>query len=166
MWMIFILDASPIIAFYSETELNEPDLLHSLNTLKDWQIVIPSAVFDEITKGRKSTSSILRDATESNKVNINNEIVPEETQAFGKRYPRLHDGELQVLLLGLRLKAKGIHSFFCIIDEEPARTIAQKNGLPLKGTKGLITYFRENNLINTEKMENLLYRLSHSNFRL
>lgn len=163
--MIFVIDASPLIAFYSENELNEPELLHSL-VANYCQLLIPEAVYEEIKAGRKATYSILSKAIEEGNITINKEISLEETKVFGNRYPRLHNGELQVLLLGLRLKSRNSTPFCCIIDEEPARAIAEKYSIPLKGTIGLIKYIRSIDIIDDKKMESLLYKLNHCNFRL
>ncbi len=159
-----IIDASPIIAFYSENELDEPDLLHTLSQ-NNHRLIVPTAVYEEIRTGHKSTFSILAKAIKDEKIQVCNDITPEETDLFGKRYPRLHYGELQVLLLGLKLKANGT-PYFCIIDEDPARSIAKRIGITVKGTKGLITLLNQRGIIDKSKMENLLYRLNHCNFRL
>jgi len=159
-----IIDASSIIAFYSEDELNESELLHAL-VQSNRNLVIPIAVYEEIRKGGKPTFSMLSKAIENNKIKVSSDITPEETALFGKRHPRLGDGELQVLLLGLRLKAKGT-PYCCVIDEGAARSIAKRNELAVKGTKGLIVLLNQIGLIDKSKMENLLYKLEHCNFRL
>jgi len=161
--MLLILDASVLIAFYSEKELNEPELLHRL-AKNDCTLVIPLAVFKEIENGRKQTIAILSKALESGIITVNKDVTSEETETFGKRYPKLHDGEIQVLLLGLRNKTSG-RSYFCCVDEDPGRTVADKIGVAVKGTKGLVKLLSEKQVISNEKMESLLYRLNHCNFR-
>ena len=162
--MIFVLDASTLVAFYAENELDEPELLHSLKS-DGHQLIIPRAVFEEIEKGRKPTYLILSKAVRDNVVTVNDEISDEETDQFGKRHPRLHVGELQVMLLGLKLKANGETQFYCLIDEEPGKTIAERNGIPVKGTRGLINLLNKIGIIEKTRMETLLYRLDHCNFR-
>lgn len=162
--MIVIIDASPLIAFYSENELNEPDLLHEL-TMNDCSLVVPVAVFEEIEKGQKPTFSVLAQAIKEKKIQVNSNITSEETVDFGKRNPRLHEGEIQVLLLGLKLKMNGT-PYICAIDEGPGRDVAERNGIAVKGTKGLITMLNQLKIIDRNKMESLLYRLNHCTFRL
>jgi len=162
--MIMIIDASSIIAFYSENELNEPDLLHTLSQ-NNRSLIIPVAVYKEIRKGGKPTVSILSKAIEDNTIQVCSDITPEETELFRKRHPRLHDGELQVLLLGLKMKANGT-PYCCVIDEGPARSIAKRIGLNVKGTKGLIFLLNQIGVVDKSKMERLLYTLEHCNFRL
>lgn len=123
------------------------------------------AVFEEIKDGHKRTFSILEKAIEERKVEVDDDVLSEETESFGKRNPRLHNGEIQVLLLGLRLKANSL-PYFCIIDEGPARNMALRNGIATKGTKGLLVILNELGLVDKNTMENLLYRLNHCNFRL
>lgn len=161
--MLIIIDASVLIAFYSQYELDNPQLLHQL-ACNGYTLVIPLAVFQEIKNGRKSTFDILTQAVANWTINVNSEISIEETQPFRKRNPRLHDGEIQVLLLGLKCKTLGT-PYFCSIDEGPARRIAERMGVSIKGTKGAVTLLKEKQIIDDVKMESLFYRLNHCNFR-
>jgi predicted nucleic acid-binding protein len=162
--MILILDASTLIAFYSNNELNEPNLLHQLAS-NGCTLIIPQEIFTEISNGRKPTFNILKKAIEDGIIKISHEVSLEETLAFEKRHPRLHHGEIQVLLLGLKYKASGV-AYYCSIDEGPARNVAEKEGVPKKGAKGIIMLLHERGIIDRGKMESLLYRLNHCNFRI
>ena len=161
--MILVIDASPLIAFYSGNELSEPDLLHEF-AKNGFSLIVPVAVFEEIRNGRKQTFLTLTKAIEEKKIQVNRDISADETTSFGKRYPRLHEGEIQVLLLGLKLKASGV-PYYCAIDEGPGRTVAERNGIAVKGTKGLIAILNQLGIIEKDKMESLLYRLNHCSFR-
>lgn len=161
--MLLLLDASVLIAFYSDKELNTPSLLHQLS-YNECTLVIPLAVYEEIERGRKATITILRNAIEKGEIIVNKDVTMEETIAFNKLHPKLHHGEIQVLLLGNKNKTIGT-PFFCCIDEDPARKIAEKIGVAAKGTKGLVRFLKEKQLISNEKMESLLYQLNHCNFR-
>jgi len=161
--MILVIDASSIIAFYSENELGEPNLLHEL-AKNGFSLIVPVAVFVEIKNGRRPTFLTLTKAIKEKKIQVNRDISSNETISFGKRYPRLHEGEIQVLLLGLRLKASGV-PYYCAIDEGPGRSVAERNGIAVKGTKGLIAILNQLGIIEKDKMESLLYRLDHCNFR-
>jgi predicted nucleic acid-binding protein len=161
--MLLIIDASVLIAFYSKDELNEPNLLHQL-ACNGCSLVLPLAVFEEIENGRKQTITILNEALKNATIMVNREITLAETVTFGKRYPKLHNGEIQVLLLGQKSKTNGM-PYFCCIDEGPARSIAEKNEVLVKGTKGIVRLLGEKGIISNEKTESLLYRLNHCNFR-
>jgi predicted nucleic acid-binding protein len=161
--MLLILDASVLIAFYSKNELNDPQLLHEL-AHNGCTLVIPIAVYEEIKNGRKQTIELLSKALENNVITINKDITIEETKAFGRLHPSLHNGEIQVLLLGLKNKATET-DYFCSIDDGAGRRVADKLGVVTKGTKGLIKLLSEKHVIDAEKTESLLYRLNHCNFR-
>ena len=161
--MLLIIDASVLIAFYSQNELDEPYLLHQLS-YNGCTLIIPVAVFEEIKNGKKPTIDMLSKAVDSGIISINKEITNEETITFRKLHPRLDDGEIQVLLLGLKYKALGT-SYYCSIDEDPGRHVADRIGVATKGTKGLITLLNEKQIIDKQKMESLFYRLNHCNFR-
>lgn len=98
--MILILDASPIIAFYSE--MRKPQLLHEL-TDYGYHLVAPDAVVSEILKGRKPTWSTLQKAIEDGKIKTVTDFSSSEISAFKKRYPSLDEGEIQVLILGAKM---------------------------------------------------------------
>ena len=142
-----ILDSSPVIAFY--TELNEPDMLHKFIEL-GYELRIPESVFKEIENGRTS------DTLKSNIANGNIEIIaslPEkEILHFKNRYPYLGKGEIEVILLWLKLKTS-VDKNFCIIDDKKARKIAEKHNVVFTGTIGLIELLLKKQAINKDKRE-------------
>lgn len=160
--MIFVLDASPIIAFYSE--ICEPQSLHKLVEIGH-DLIVPIAVVNEISKGRKLTWSTLEKAIEDKKIKVETNISESELQTVRNRYPNLHDGEIQVLILGTKLKKKNC-AYKCVIDESPGRKIAKRNQIDLTGTFGLIDVLTELGIIKEEQKENFLNKLEHSKFRL
>lgn len=155
-----ILDSSPVIAFY--TELNEPDMLHKFIEL-GYELRIPESVFKEIENGRTS------DTLKSNIANGNIEIIaslPEkEILHFKNRYPYLGNGEIEVILLWLKLKTS-VDKNFCIIDDKKARTVAEKHNVVFTGTIGLINMLLKKQAINKDKREKLINKLSSSRFRM
>lgn len=160
--MILILDASAIIAFYSE--MREPQLLHEL-TNYGYHLIAPVAVVNEISKGRKHTRSILNKAIEDGKISICNEFSPSEILAFKRRFPNLAEGEIQVLILGVRMKKRET-SYLCVLDEGPARKIATQHKIAKKGTIGLLDVLNDLGIIDNSKRKNLLNVLKHSRFRM
>jgi len=160
--MILILDSSAIIAFYSE--IHEPQLLHKL-TSYGYQLIAPIAVVNEIRKGRKHTCSILNKAIKDGKITVCREFSPLDTSAFQRRFPNLDEGEIQVLILGARMK-KRKNKYVCVLDEGPARKIATQHKIARKGTIGLLDMLNELGIVNKSKKENLLNVLKHSKFRM
>ena len=157
--MMLIIDASVLIAFYSQTELNEPDLFHQLAN-KGCSLLLPNAVYLEIMKGRKQTIDLLTKAMKKGIIKLNTEISDEETKSFGNRYPQLNSGDIQVILLGIKVKASGM-PYYCLLSDNQARNVAQCYGLTLKGTRATISLLNQLNIIDNQKRESLLYRLNH-----
>jgi predicted nucleic acid-binding protein len=162
--MILIFDASAIIAFYSEKELNKPSLLHQLIEF-GYSLVVPIAVVDEIRKGRKRTSSVLNTAIEEGKIAIYNSFLVNEISRFKKRYPKLAEGEAQVLVLGMKAMKEG-KEYYCILDEGPATKIALEYKISKKGTIGLLSLLNDLGIIDEDEKENLLRMLKQSRFRV
>lgn len=160
--MILILDASPIIAFYSE--IGEPRLLHEL-TNYGYQLIAPIAVVNEILKGRKPTWSILERAIKCRNITIFNKFSSSEISGFRRRFPNLHEGEIQVLILGVKMKKAG-SEYICVFDEGSARKIATRHGIAKTGTIGLIDVLNDLGIIDKKIKENLLNILNHSKFRI
>jgi len=162
--MILVFDASPIIAFYSETEMNEPSILHELPKF-GYELVVPIAVVKEIQKGRKLTCSRLNESINKGIIKLYDKFSVDEVSKLKVRHPKLGEGEIQVLILGRRLNTEG-KEYFCILDEGPATKIALQYGIAKKGTIGLLNLINDLGIINKDKKENLLNLLRHSSFRL
>lgn len=160
--MILILDASVIIAFYSE--ICESQLLHEL-TAYGIHLFAPNAVVKEIRKGRKHTCSILNKAIKDGKITVFTDFSPLEVSAFKRRFPNLDDGEIQVLILGEKMKKRG-SEYTCVIDEGPATKIAIQRKIARTGTIGLLDVLNDLGIIDENKKENLLNVLKHSKFRM
>jgi len=160
--MILILDASSIIAFYSE--MHEQQLLHEL-TNYGYQLIAPIAVINEISKGRKPTWSKLKKAIDDGKITTASGFSSSEISAFKKRYPNLDEGEIQVLILGAKKKKKG-DEYMCVFDEGPARKIASHHQIAKTGTIGLLDVLNDLGIIDEKKKESLLNVLNHSKFRI
>jgi predicted nucleic acid-binding protein len=157
--MNLIIDASTLIAFYSSDELNEPALFHQLAN-NGCTLLMPQAVYQEIMAGRKPTVNILNEAIQKGIIKLSDEVTNEETIAFRNRHPQLHDGEIQVLLLGMKLKTLGLE-YYCVSSDIDAKNVAQKYGLTLKGTRAIISLLNQLKIIDDEKRESLFYRLNH-----
>jgi predicted nucleic acid-binding protein len=162
--MILVFDASPLIAFYSEKEINEPSTLHELIKF-GYEFVVPIAVVKEIQRGRKLTASRLVGSISMGRITVYNKFSIKEVSRLMARYPKLDEGETQVLILGKRLKRK-CKEYFCILDEGPATKLAIQHGIAKKGTIGLLDLLNDLGIINKEKKENLLNVLRHSSFRI
>ncbi len=161
---MLVIDASPIIAFYSEMKV--PELLHKLVEF-DNCLVIPIAVSNEIKKGRDkhNTFFILETAKKDGYIEIYENFSTDEILTFQHRYPNLNDGEIQVLILGNKFKNEG-EEYCCVIDESPATKVAKKLSIFRKGTLGLLDILDEIGIINKVEKTKLLNRLEKSRFRI
>lgn len=162
--MILVFDASPIIAFYSEKEMNEPTILHELIKF-GYKLVVPIAVVKEIQKGRQLTASRLNESIRTGIITVYDKFSVGEVSRWMIRHPRLDEGEIQVLILGKKL-AEECKEYLCILDEGPATKLAVQYGIAKKGTFGLLNLLNDLGIINKDKKENLLNLLRHSSFRL
>lgn len=161
--MKFIIDASCIIAFYSKNELNNPNLLNKLSE-KGYELIIPQKVYDEIKKGNKPTIKMLEQAIKNGIIQVDQDSSTEEIIKYKNRYPRLDDGEIQVLLLGYVCKNNN-EKYRCVIDEGPGRKVANELSLCLTGTKGIIVLLEQLKIITPTTQETLFKSLRESNFR-
>ena len=155
-----ILDSSPVIAFY--TELDEPDMLHKFIEL-GYELRIPKSVFKEIENGR--TSDTLKSNIAHGNIEIMASLPEKEILHFKNRYPYLGNGEIEVILLWLKLKTS-IDKNYCIIDDKKARKVAEKHNVVFTGTVGLIDLLLKKQAINKDKRKELINKLSSSRFRI
>lgn len=162
--MILILDASPLIAFYSKRELGHPSLLHELIDF-GYQLVVPIAVVEEIRKGHKPTVLVLDKAIEEGKLTIHRNFSTQEISRLMARFPKLDKGETQVLILGKELQKSG-KECYCILDEGPATKVAVESQIAKKGTLGILNLLGDLGIISNEQKEKLLNILKQSTFRI
>lgn len=143
--------------------MREPQLLHKLKDY-GYHLVAPRAVTNEIENGQKSTWSILQRAIKDRQVKIM-EVSSSQVLALNKRYPNLDAGEIQVLILGAEMKKRKC-DYKCVLDEGPARKIANRHQISKTGTIGLLDVLNDLGIINKKKKENLLNALKRSRFRI
>jgi predicted nucleic acid-binding protein len=154
--MKIILDSSAVIAFLSE--LNRPKLLSELNEL-GYILLIPNSVFQEIKKGR--TFPMLQESIQNKAIILSDKNDSKEIQKLKYRYPALHDGEIEVILKGMKLNESN-DEYFCVIDERPARKIANQCNIKIVYTIELLDILEEKGIIK-DKNE-LVKKLKEAGF--
>jgi len=154
-----ILDTTVLIAFY--TELQRPELLRSLRDF-DFELVIPSAVYEEIRpdKNFKQIDCDVRRGV----ISVLDKVPAEELTRLRFRFPKLHDGELEVIWWSQKYHSTG-ESYFCVLDDKIARKSASKFGLRIKGTIGILDLLNELKIITKEQRKELCLELVKSGFR-
>ncbi|MDE2698440.1 MAG: DUF3368 domain-containing protein [Gemmatimonadota bacterium] len=128
-----IVNNTPLIALW---ELNYLFLFRELYT----EVWIPQAVEDEFI----ATEQIGRRAALNNAPYI--KTVPLSHPQSALAYTGLHQGEASVLALAEEHDARLV-----IIDERKARRYAQRIGLPLTGTIGVLLLAKKEGLIDAIK---------------
>ena len=134
-----ISNTTPILSLLKISKL---DLLEKLYD----EVIIPSAVFQEIETGRKK--EYYQDLTQLHWIKITDLKNPDSKEFFTD----LDDGEAEVLIL-----AKEQNADLVIMDEILGRRFANQLGLNLTGTIGVLLKAKENGLI--ESVSDLLTEL-------
>lgn len=157
---MIILDASSIIAFYSE--LNKPELLHKFIELGN-ELKIPKSVFQEITK--EKTLNQLNLSIKERKIEILEPLPEEEILNFKNRHSYLGKAEIEVILYGIKFNLKKI-KYCCVIDDKEARKVAGKYKIIFTGVIGLIELLAKKKIISEEYKTEIISQLRSSTFRL
>ena len=133
---IVIVNSTPIIALSS---IHKLDLLRELYS----EVIIPKAVHDEVMvkKDSETQLSLARAKDWVLTKNISNS----ETKKFFK--VQLHDGEVEVMLLGKELAAD-----LLVIDDYTAREYAKYLEFKVTGTLGVILKAKENGILKEVKL--------------
>ena len=128
-----VVNNTPLVALW---ELNLSSLFRELYT----EVWIPPAVKDEFLKvDSAARRALLESATWIKTVRLRN---PQRAHT----YAGLHHGESSVLALAAEHNARRV-----IIDERKARLYAQRIGLQVTGTIGVLLFAKENGLIDEIK---------------
>lgn len=150
--MIVISDTTPIITLI---KINRIDLLEKLFG----EVFIPEAVFRELTTNTAfaneaeivKASSFLKVKTVQN----------QQSLSILQAVSGLDDGESEAIILAGELGSDAL-----IIDERKGRKIAQKLGITITGTIGILIQAHNENMISTENAKLYLEQLKNSNIRL
>jgi predicted nucleic acid-binding protein len=130
-----VVNSSPIIALSA---------IHQLNLFKELysEIFIPKAVHDEVLV--KKDSQFLLSFEQAKDWIITKTVTNNEAKKFFK--VQLHDGEVEVMLLGRELGAE-----LLVIDDYIAREYAKYLDFKVTGTLGIILKAKENRIIKEVK---------------
>ncbi len=124
-----IANNTPLVAFWTVEQL---EILRALFG----EILIPSAVHEEfLAFERESRLAVLRDNSWIKEVSLKN---PGRASAF----VGLDRGEAEVLALAEEQNARLV-----LMDERRGRKYAQRLGLPLSGTLGILLHAKETGII-------------------
>ena len=128
--MNIVSDSSPLIALAKIGRLN----------LLEHEIIVPKAVFEEITRSRREYARKLY------KWGKNRVSVVKNRQAVEYLELVLDRGEAEVIVLAEELKADAV-----LIDDLKARKTAMLRGLTVVGTIGVLLNAKERGLVDDVK---------------
>lgn len=150
--MTVVSDTTPIISLI---KINRLDLLQKLFG----EICIPEAVYRELTINAafKNETDIVKASDFLKTSSVQNRKALEVLQAAGG----LDDGESEAIIL-----ADELHSDALIIDERKGRKVAQKLGIQITGTIGIMIQAHAENMISSDEIKMYLEQLKNSNIRL
>lgn len=150
--MTIISDTTPIISLI---KINRLDLLEKLFE----EVLIPEAVYRELTTNALfenepkivKTSSFLKTSSVQNRKSL------QLLQAVSG----LDDGESEAIILADELKSDVL-----IMDEKKGRKVAEKLGIKITGTVGVLLQSYSENMISSDEIKTYLDQLKNSNIRL
>ena len=150
--MTIISDTTPIISLI---KINRLDLLKKLFG----EILIPEAVYRELTTNVtfKNEADIVKNSDFLKTSSVQNRKALEILQASSG----LDDGESEAIILADELNSDAL-----IIDERKGRKVAQKLGIRITGTVGVLLQAHNENMITTDEIKQYLEQLRNSNIRL
>lgn len=150
--MTVVSDTTPIISLI---KINRLDLLQKFFG----EICIPEAVYRELTANVafKNEADIVKASDFLKPSSVQNRKALEVLQAAGG----LDDGESEAIIL-----ADELHSDALIINERKGRKVAQKLGIQITGTIGIMIQAHAENMISSDEIKMYLEQLKNSNIRL
>ncbi len=143
--MIAVADSSSLIALSTCEHLNLLDIFFD-------KIIVPEAVYNELTLNNKPESKRLKDylLNKVSKKDINKHLIKDT---------HLGKGELEAMAL-----YKAIDADFLIIDDKLARKAAVINNIKITGSLGILLFAKKKGYIKT--LGPCIENLKRSNIRI
>lgn len=150
--MTIISDTTPIISLI---KINRLDLLEKLFE----EVLIPEAVYRELTTNAlfENEAKIVKSSSFLKTSSVQNRKSLQLLQAVSG----LDDGESEAIILADELKSDVL-----IMDERKGRKIAEKLGIKITGTVGVLLQSYSENMISSDEIKTYLDQLKNSNIRL
>lgn len=150
--MIIISDTTLIISLI---KINRLDLLEKLFV----EVLIPNAVFKELTTNTLFTNEaeIVKKSSFLKVSSVQNQKSLQLLQAVSG----LDDGESEAIILADELKSN-----ILLMDERKGRKVAQKLGINITGTIGILIQAYNEGMISDVEVKSYLNQLKNTNIRL
>lgn len=150
--MIVIADTTPVITLIKLQRLNFLEKLFG-------SVMIPSAVYDELTTNPRfeKEAEIVRKCNFLKCCNV----IDRQSIKFLREIVGLDAGESEAIALSDEQSAD-----LLVIDERKGRRAAQKLGLKITGTIGILIQAFDNNLISKSEILSCVEKLRDSDIRI
>ena len=155
-----ILDSSVLFLFLDD--ISEVQCFIELSK-KGEDLVIPQSVYDEVID--EKNNMIINSLISTDVIKIANNVSNIEEKYLKNRFPNLGKGEINVLAYGKSLHNRGI-VYQCILDDKNARKASERLGLTLSGSIGLLNHLKNENILDKEKMAEIVSKIKSSPFRI
>ena len=143
--MVAVADSSSLIALSICNHLNLLDMLFD-------KVIVPEAVYDELTLNNKPESERLKDY-------LLDKVSKKDINKYFINDTHLGKGELEAIAL-----YKAINADFLIIDDKVARKAAVINNIKITGSIGILLFAKEKGYIKT--LSPCIESLKRSNIRI
>lgn len=140
-----LLDCSCLVHLFKRIE--EPRVVLEWKK-QGYLIVIPDNVYEELCKNDETINKVNPYIREGSIIIIPG-IKKDDLDKFKARHPTLGNGEISVILTAKDLSNRN-KRYYAIIDDKKARKVAEKYGVKLSNTFGLLFALREKSLISEE----------------
>lgn len=156
MKSIKVFDTSSIVTLIKEIE--RPDVFEILFDM-GYKIEIPLSVFGEIKKPLQFDE--IKIYLDKGMINIIKDVDTENFIKLKYRYPRLGNGEIEVLSQGKFYENDGKIKYLCVIDDGLPREVAKESGVNYTGTFGVLDFMSSKGCFSTKEIALINERLDN-----
>ncbi|OLC35158.1 MAG: hypothetical protein AUH84_03700 [Thaumarchaeota archaeon 13_1_40CM_4_38_7] len=143
-------------------EIKYPELIDKLLKLNH-ELFVPSSVYDELLD--ENSKRECKGLIENDKLKVCRLNTKTEVEDFQKSYPYLGKGECDSMLQFTKL-TKNAQKVYCILDDKPARKVADSLNIQYTGLLGLVKLLKNRNAITSNEYDNIMKALEGSTFRM
>jgi len=130
--LVVVADSSPLIAL---ARIDQLQLLPSLYE----RVTVPEAVWQEVTRGASEQRAGAAEVQRATWIDVQH-VEPKDIEAHALLVDR---GEAEAIALASRLQAR-----LLLVDDARGRQVAQRLGLPIKGTLGILVAAKRDGLLS------------------
>ena len=137
-------------------EIQDVGIIKSLSDL-GYRLEIPLSVYGEI----KYQFADFKKLVEGGFVNVLEEVHSKIFLQLKDRYPQLGNGEIEVLAHGLHYSRNDTTKYYCVLDDELSRKVAEETGVKYTGTLGLLNFMCKKQCFSQDEINELNNKLDN-----